>query len=69
MIENVLTVFISVAQSVSSVAGQLVGHTQSPCSQWAPCLQLTPRHKSADKMYTNQISGKTKPESSEIIKD
>lgn len=45
-----LTVFISVAQSVSSPFGQLVGHTHNPCSQWAPCLQLTPRHKSKCKI-------------------
>ena len=48
MIDKVLTVFISVAQRVSSVLGQSVGHMHRPCSQWAPCLQLMPRHKSVE---------------------
>ena len=46
MIDKVLTVFISVAQRVSSVLGQSVGHMHRPCSQCAPCLQLMPLHKS-----------------------
>ena len=43
----------SVPQSGSLLVGQSVGQTHLPASQWAPCLQLTSRHRSGKKRKKN----------------